>query len=425
MKLVNWVVRFGSRPLRSLSLVEMIARIRVLSGDPNYLSDELKKYRDYQQRVSELEQEVNKLLRDLKDQIIDKRQAIVLEQLIETDPIKRGKVTFQTWEFKLKAEDDQDNQSKTANNPDTLSKKANDLIDVYVARGVYISQFLDQRNEIQKLLNKLRTQAPLKKKVRSQIQNLRNRSKKRPKRPRSVIDQWPIDVRPFSKFQTHDKRWSGERTDRMMNMSEVNIRIPNNLRTDQHCMAILGYQLDNQGNLQKVAIDRLKKAKELAKAYPKSKIICSGGAPRKDDVTNRVTEAQAMANWLIREGISPERILLEDKSTDTIENAMNTIKMMNKEGIRDVTVVTSVSHMRRALNDFYEANDILQSEFQDREFTHVASEDIQDPKEPLTVEQKIHMWRDLLRMNKAYKYASQFRESMSNNDREIEVSDRG
>src|SRR5690606_6394612 len=99
----------------------------------------------------------------------------------------------------------------------------------------------------------------------------------------------------------------------------------------------------------------------------------------------------------------------EDQSTDTIENAMNTLKLMHDKGLRNVTVVTSVSHMRRALNDFLEANHLLKQTLGKsvNKITHLAYPD-RDPRKPLTVEEKKHVWWDLLRMHGAWKYPDQF-----------------
>ena len=61
---------------------------------------------------------------------------------------------------------------------------------------------------------------------------------------------------------------------------------------------------------------RLNAAFEYLSAEPDVKVIVSGG--KGDDES--ISEAQCMRDYLVDRGISPERIYMEDKSTDTDEN---------------------------------------------------------------------------------------------------------
>ncbi|WP_052759389.1 YdcF family protein [Paenibacillus sp. DMB20] len=53
--------------------------------------------------------------------------------------------------------------------------------------------------------------------------------------------------------------------------------------------------------------------------YPNSIIVVTGGVPK-----NGVTEADNMTKWLVEHGVAESRILPENQSTDTVENALFT-----------------------------------------------------------------------------------------------------
>ncbi|PEF02072.1 hypothetical protein CON21_03735 [Bacillus thuringiensis] len=72
------------------------------------------------------------------------------------------------------------------------------------------------------------------------------------------------------------------------------------------------------------------------------KIIVSGRLPEQG-----ITAADAMSRWLISKGINKDRIILENKSMDTIENTLFTMPILEKEGFKNITLVTSASHIRR------------------------------------------------------------------------------
>ncbi|MCI0768119.1 YdcF family protein [Bacillus sp. TL12] len=73
-------------------------------------------------------------------------------------------------------------------------------------------------------------------------------------------------------------------------------------------------------------IERLKIGLATAKQYPNSKIIVSGGLPEQG-----ITETDAMSKWLISKGINKDRIILENKSMDTIENASSPCQFLKKK----------------------------------------------------------------------------------------------
>ena len=93
---------------------------------------------------------------------------------------------------------------------------------------------------------------------------------------------------------------------------------------------------------------RLEAARSYLLENPEAMCIVSGGQGNGESVT----EASAMKEWLIREGISPERIFEEDQSLDTEENLgfSRDILLQNPELGKSISIITNDFHMYRALS---------------------------------------------------------------------------
>jgi hypothetical protein len=159
----------------------------------------------------------------------------------------------------------------------------------------------------------------------------------------------------------------------------------------QHAFVVLGHEILDNGDLSRDFIDRLNLTLTAAHRYPGARIIVSGGATDTGQV-----EAQAMRAWLTERGVSPTRVLVEDRSTDTIENALFSIELTARAGIREVTVVTSAYHSARAAALFDVANEIHRKDDlpQLAAVHHVsAGLPLRDP-EPI-----LEMHRDVLRLS--------------------------
>lgn len=92
---------------------------------------------------------------------------------------------------------------------------------------------------------------------------------------------------------------------------------------------------------------RLETALDFTRIYPDAKIIVSGG--QGDGET--ITEAAAMRSFLLKKGIDESKIIIEDKSRNTIENLSYSKSIINREGLnKDIktTIITSNFHMFRA-----------------------------------------------------------------------------
>lgn len=115
-------------------------------------------------------------------------------------------------------------------------------------------------------------------------------------------------------------------------------------------VVVLGYGLLPDGSMRPELIARLHAGFAQALLAPASPIIVTGGNPR-----NGVTEAEAMAAWLIGHGIPAQRVHVESEADDTLGNATESARVMREIGSRDAVVVTSADHMDRAVGDFVDA----------------------------------------------------------------------
>lgn len=95
-------------------------------------------------------------------------------------------------------------------------------------------------------------------------------------------------------------------------------------------------------------VSRLETAWSYLSENPEAMCIVCGGMGDGESVT----EADAMREWLIREGISPDRIFIEDQSLDTDENLRfaREILLQNPELGESICIITNDFHMYRALS---------------------------------------------------------------------------
>ncbi|MFC9769754.1 YdcF family protein [Rhodococcus jostii] len=112
-------------------------------------------------------------------------------------------------------------------------------------------------------------------------------------------------------------------------------------------VVVLGAGLFADGSIRPVLESRLDAALRLVKSYPFTPIVVSGGVPQSGR-----TEAQAMREWLTAHGVAEWRIISEDTSRSTLENAANTNRILGDRNAAGAVVVTSPDHLRRALTNF-------------------------------------------------------------------------
>lgn len=113
---------------------------------------------------------------------------------------------------------------------------------------------------------------------------------------------------------------------------------------DRAAILVFGHQLEPDGSMRPRLLQRLAVAHALAAANPEAPIVLTGGplgAPR--------SEAEAMADWLAGEGVSADRLHLEPLAEDTVGNALLSVPILARLGVRHARLVSSTYHVRRGL----------------------------------------------------------------------------
>lgn len=88
---------------------------------------------------------------------------------------------------------------------------------------------------------------------------------------------------------------------------------------------------------------RVEAACEYLKENPNTKAILSGGQGHGEDIT----EAEAMRRYLVEQGISEDRLLLDETSVNTEQNIANSAELMGSKE-KKVVVVSNDFHIYRA-----------------------------------------------------------------------------
>ena len=126
----------------------------------------------------------------------------------------------------------------------------------------------------------------------------------------------------------------------------VNAELPDGLPEDDTlCLAALGFQLNPDGTMREELIERLKVLRAASEKYPNAVIVCTGGGTAAD--APAVTEAGRMADWLEADGVQSSRILVEDRSLTTAQNAMYTLELLEKQRpqVRQIAIISSSYHI--------------------------------------------------------------------------------
>ena len=115
--------------------------------------------------------------------------------------------------------------------------------------------------------------------------------------------------------------------------------------TDELGIVALGFQLNPDGTMRDELIERLKVLKASAEKYPNTLIVCTGGGTAAENES--ATEAGRMAEWLLENGIAAERVLVEDRSLTTAQNAIYTLALLAERcpQVRELAIVSSDYHI--------------------------------------------------------------------------------
>ncbi len=115
--------------------------------------------------------------------------------------------------------------------------------------------------------------------------------------------------------------------------------------TEELCLVVLGFQLNPDGSMKDELTERLKVALACAQKYPRAYIACTGGGTASQN--EQATEAGKMAEWLLENGVDPQRVIVEDRSLTTAQNAIYTCQILAERypQVRQLAIVSSDYHI--------------------------------------------------------------------------------
>ncbi len=124
--------------------------------------------------------------------------------------------------------------------------------------------------------------------------------------------------------------------------------VKNNVSYDKDYMIILGCKIRKDGSLTPLLKGRVDKAIEFRNKQleltKKDLVFIPSGGKGEDEV---ISEAEAINNYLIQNGISKKQIIIEDKSTNTYENIKNSYRLISDKKT-NVGISTTNYHILRA-----------------------------------------------------------------------------
>ena len=161
-----------------------------------------------------------------------------------------------------------------------------------------------------------------------------------------------------AKWDSIMRLWKKVNTDPEIHYTVLPDGLP---ETDELCMIVLGFQLNPDGSMKDELIERLNVAKASAEKYPHALIVCTGGGTASENP--EATEAGEMAKWLIGNGVASGRVIVENRSLTTAQNAVYTRQILNEQyaQVKQLAIISSDYHIATGIL-LFSAEEILQAE---------------------------------------------------------------
>lgn len=107
-------------------------------------------------------------------------------------------------------------------------------------------------------------------------------------------------------------------------------------------LVTLGNRLNDDGSISDYLRGRLQKTLDVEKDY--DVLVLTGGIA---NPKAGKSEGSVMKAWLLEKGVDESKIVVEDRSTTTKENAKFCRQIFEKLGVTEVTVLSSAYHIER------------------------------------------------------------------------------
>ena len=102
--------------------------------------------------------------------------------------------------------------------------------------------------------------------------------------------------------------------------------------------------------------ERYTAALELARRFPQAQVLFAGGKGQLRDLAGGgVTEGSIAQEFFTAQGLAPERLLLEQESRNTSENATRSFTLAQPQPGQTWVLITSAFHMPRSMHAFTQA----------------------------------------------------------------------
>jgi uncharacterized SAM-binding protein YcdF (DUF218 family) len=99
--------------------------------------------------------------------------------------------------------------------------------------------------------------------------------------------------------------------------------------------------------------ERFTAAMALARRFPEARVLFTGGSGALRGLGGvPISEAAAAETFFREQGLDPARLILEGRSRNTAENARLSLQLVRPQPEDDFVLVTSASHMPRAIRSF-------------------------------------------------------------------------
>ena len=161
---------------------------------------------------------------------------------------------------------------------------------------------------------------------------------------------------------------------------------------------VLGNVLNTDATPRPELIARLRCALFMSKANPSAQLLVSGGVQVRD-----VKESEVMKKWLTDRGIGAQRILVESRSMDTVENIKMSTAILIQQNAKRVCLITGMKGARRGACLLPSHLKHIGSTIRATHITPAISEATDRSQDALALEQFL-LFKDLGRILDIWKY---------------------
>ena len=153
---------------------------------------------------------------------------------------------------------------------------------------------------------------------------------------RVLVELKSVDKKKGEAWDSIMHYWLEVNSPDFTHVSEVPQGLP---KDNSMSVVILGFALNDDGTMKEELLGRLQTGLAIAKEYPKS----------------YVTEGGLMGEWLLKQGLEPSRLIVENRAQDTVGNAKNTYEVLKTKypSVKNVVLVTSDYHVPRGCILYY------------------------------------------------------------------------